>query len=170
VAAGPRDLTEHAASRDLVLQRYATATYLACDYRTGRAVGESLLRDPGPTLTGLDLQEAACLVVAATANERDWPAMSRLATTHWWEELPVPALAGVTGQALALCHLSQWQEAAELLDQSEAVWNTGPRARAAPGRFRAMADLAMGRPEHYRRPDWTGGPPAGAGSRPRPGA
>ncbi|MFI5799010.1 AAA family ATPase [Streptomyces sp. NPDC051677] len=145
------DLTEHAAARDLVLQRYATAAYLACDYRTGRAVGESLLRNPGPTLTDLDLQEAACLVVAVTANERDWQAMSRLATTHWWDGLPVPALAKVTGQALALCHLSHWQEAAELLEQTETVWNTSPRARAAPGRFSAMADLARGRPEPYRR-------------------
>ncbi|MDX2693320.1 AAA family ATPase [Streptomyces ipomoeae] len=146
-----RDLTEHADARDLVLQRYGTAAYLACDYPTAQAAAESLLRDPGPTLSDLDLQEAACLVVAVTANQRDWPTMSRLATTHWWNGLPIPALAKVTGQALALCHLSRWRETAELLERTETVWNTSPRARAAPGRFRAMADLAMGRPESYRR-------------------
>lgn len=146
-----RDLTEHADVRDLLLQRYGTAAYLACDYPTARTAGESLLRDPGPTLSDLDLQEAACLVVAVTANQRDWPTMSRLATAHWWDGLPVPALAKVTGQALALCHLSRWQETAELLDRTRPVWNTCPRARAAPGRFRAMACLALGRPEPYRR-------------------
>lgn len=144
-------LIEQPSDRDLALQRYATAAYLACDYQTGRAIGDSLLRNPGQALTALDLQEAACLVVAATANARDWPTMSRLATPHWWDELPVPALAKVTGQAMALCHLSQWQKTAELLEKTEAVWNTSPRARAVPGLCSAMAELAMGRPEPYRR-------------------
>ncbi|MEU1513246.1 AAA family ATPase [Streptomyces sp. NPDC005811] len=146
-----RDLTEHADARDLVLQQYGTAAYLACDYPTARASAESLLRDPGPLLSDLDLQEAACLIVAVTANQRDWPTMSRLATTHWWDALPVPDLAKVTGQALALCHLSQWQETADLLKRTETVWNTGPRARAAPDIFHAMAELALGRPQRYRR-------------------
>ncbi|EGX61511.1 hypothetical protein SZN_02207 [Streptomyces zinciresistens K42] len=145
------DLIEQPSDRDLVLKWHATAAYLTCDYRTGRTVGESLLRNPGPKLTALDLQEAACLVVAVTANARDWATMSRLATTRWWDELPVPDLAKVTGRALALCHLSRWPEAAELLARTEAVWNTGPGARAAPARFSAMAELAMGRPESYRR-------------------
>ncbi|BBC29436.1 hypothetical protein SGFS_007300 [Streptomyces graminofaciens] len=146
-----RDLTEHADARDRVLQQYAAAAYLACDYPTGRAVGELLLRDPGPTLDELDLQEAACLVVAVTANQRDWPTMSRLATAHWWDGLPVPVLAKVTGRALALCHLSRWQETAELLERTEEVWNTSPRARVTPAIFHAMAELAMGRPERCRR-------------------
>lgn len=146
-----RDLTEHADARDLVLQQYGTTAYLACDYATAWAAGESLLRNPGPALSDLDLQEAAFLVVAVTANQHDWAAMSRLATAYWWDELPVPALAKVSGQVLALCHLSRWREAAHLLQQTETVWNTSPRARAAPARFRAVADLAMGRPEPYRR-------------------
>lgn len=144
-------LIEQPRDRDPVLKWYATAAYLACDYRIGRAGGESLLRNPGPMLTELDLQEVACLVVSVTANARDWPTMSQLARTHWWDELPVPDLAKVTGRALALCYLSQWQEAAELLRQTAAVWNTSPGARAAPGRFLAMAELAMGRPEPYWR-------------------
>ncbi|MFD0418328.1 AAA family ATPase [Streptomyces sp. NPDC127108] len=145
-----RDLIEHADVRDLVLQQYGTTAYLACDYPTGRDAVESLLRDPGPALSDLDLQEAACLVVAVTANQHDWTTMSRLATTYWWDRLPVPALAKVSGQALALCHLSRWQQAAELLQRTETVWNTCPRARAAPAQFSALADLAMGRPEPYR--------------------
>jgi tetratricopeptide (TPR) repeat protein len=145
------DLTEHADARDLVLQQYGTTAYLACDFATGRAAGESLLRNPGPALSDLDLQEAAFLVVAATANQRDWATMSRFATAYWWDGLPVPALAKVSGQAMALCYLSRWQEAAQLLQQTETVWNTSPRARAALARFSAVADLAMGRPEPYRR-------------------
>ncbi|WEH14506.1 AAA family ATPase [Streptomyces sp. VNUA24] len=144
-----RDLTEHADARDPVLQQYAAAAYSACDHSTGRAVGELLLRDPGPTLDELDLQEAACLVVAVTAGQRDRPTVSRLATAHWWDGLPVPALAGVTGRALALCHLSRWRETAELLERTEEVWNTSPRARVTPTVLRALADLAMGRPERH---------------------
>ncbi|WP_416968811.1 AAA family ATPase [Streptomyces sp. 4F14] len=146
-----RDLTEHADARDLVLQQYATTAYLACDYPAARAAAESLLRDPGPTLSDLDLQEAACLIVAVAANQRDRPAMARLGTAHWWDVLPVPDLAKVTGRALALCHLSQWRRTADLLRTTEPVWNTGPRARAAPAVFLAMADLGLGRPEPYRR-------------------
>ncbi|MDX3383924.1 AAA family ATPase [Streptomyces niveiscabiei] len=146
-----RDLTEHADARDLVLQQYGTTAYLACDYAAARAAAESLLRDPGPTLSDLDLQEAACLIVAVTANQRDWPTMSRLGTAHWWDVLPVPALARVTGRALALCHLSRWRQTEDLLRTTEAVWNTGPRARAAPAVFLAMAELGLGRPEPYRR-------------------
>ncbi|ARX88296.1 hypothetical protein SMD44_07783 [Streptomyces alboflavus] len=145
-----RDLTEHADARDLVLQEYGMTAYLACDYPIGQAAGESLLRDPGPALSDLDLQEAACLVVGVTANQHDWATMSRLATTYWWDRLPVPALAKVSGQALALCHLSRWRQAADLLKRTETVWNTCPRARAAPAQFSALADLAMGRPEPYR--------------------
>ncbi|WP_123972796.1 AAA family ATPase [Streptomyces sp. Ag109_O5-1] len=145
-----RDLTEHADARDLVLQQYGTTAYLACDYTTGRAVGEALLRDPGPTLSDLDLQEAACLVVAATANQRDWATMGRLATAYWWDALPVPDLAKVTGQALALCHLSKWRQTADLLKKTKTVWNTSTRPRATPTIFSAMAELAMGRPEPYR--------------------
>ncbi|WP_416972673.1 AAA family ATPase [Streptomyces sp. 4F14] len=146
-----RDLTEHADTRDLVLQQYGRIAYLACDFATGRAAGESLLRNPGPALSDVDLQETANLVVAATANQRDWATMSRLATAYWWDGLPVPALAKVSGQAMALCYLSRWKDAADLLQRTETVWTTGPRARAVPARLGAMADLAMGRPEPYRR-------------------
>ncbi|MEU6224816.1 AAA family ATPase [Streptomyces sp. NPDC047042] len=145
-----RDLAERADVRDLVLQQYGATAYLACDHSAGRGAGESLLRDPGPGLSDLDLQEAACLVVVVTANQRDWTTMSRLATAYWWDGLPVPVLAKVTGRALALLHLSRWREAAELLQETEPVWNTGPGARSAPARFKATADLARGRPEPHR--------------------
>ncbi|MFM9441405.1 AAA family ATPase [Streptomyces acidiscabies] len=146
-----RDLTEHADARDLVLQQYGITAYLACDYPAARTAAESLLRDPGPTLSDLDLQEAACLIVAVTANQRDWPAMSRLGTAHWWDVLPIPALAKVTGRALALCHLSRWRQTEDLLRTTGTVWNTGPRARAVPTVCLAMAELGLGRPEPYRR-------------------
>ncbi|MDX2962830.1 AAA family ATPase [Streptomyces acidiscabies] len=146
-----RDLTEHADARDLVLQQYGITAYLACDYPAARTAAESLLRDPGPTLSDLDLQEAACLIVAVTANQRDWSAMSRLGTAHWWDVLPIPALAKVTGRALALCHLSRWRQTEDLLRTTETVWNTDPRARAVPVVCLATAELGLGRPEPYRR-------------------
>ncbi|MEV5956778.1 AAA family ATPase [Streptomyces sp. NPDC051987] len=143
-------LTERHSDRDAFLQQCGTAAYRAGDYPAGRAVAETLLRDPGESLPAPALQEIASMFTALTANQRDWRQLSRLATAHWWDDLPVPALAKVTGQALALCRLARWQEAAELLSRTEADWNTDPRARAAPGCFKAVAELALGRPEAFR--------------------
>ncbi|WP_405730666.1 AAA family ATPase [Streptomyces sp. NBC_01537] len=144
-------LIEQPAARDPVLQRYAGAAYMAGDYRTGRTIAEALLRNPGEALTPLALQQNACLLVAATANEMNWPTLSRQATAPWWDELPLPALARVTGQGLALCRLGRWQEALEVLSRAEPVWNTSPHARAKPEVFSAVAELALGRPERFRR-------------------
>ncbi|WP_405591434.1 AAA family ATPase [Streptomyces sp. NBC_01092] len=144
-------LIEHPAARAPALQRWARAAYVAGDYRTGRAVAERLLRNPGHTLSPSDLQAIAQLLVGVTVNELDWRTLSRLTTAQWWDELPVPALAKVSGRALALCHLARWQEAWDLLSRTEAMWNTSPRCRATPRAFRAAAARAMGRPEAYLR-------------------
>ncbi|MER5430512.1 AAA family ATPase [Streptomyces sp. NPDC002588] len=144
-------LIERPAARDLALQRYAGAAYVAGDYPTGRTIAEALLRNPGEALTPLALQQTACLLVAATANEMNWPTLSRQATAPWWDELPLPALARVTGQGLALCRLGRWEEALEVFSAAEAVWNTDPHSRAKPEVFSAAAELALGRPERFRR-------------------
>jgi len=145
------DLTEDPAARTATLQRYATAAYLACDYLTARTTGGTLLSSPDQTLTPFDLQEIACLTVAVTANERNWTMMSQLAKASWWDVLPVPESARVTGRSLALCYLSRWREASELLTETEKVWAEDPLIRAAPVRFLALAELAQGRPESYHR-------------------
>ncbi|MFE0731682.1 AAA family ATPase [Streptomyces antibioticus] len=144
-------LVEQPAARDLVLHRYARAAYVAGDHQTGQIIAEALLRNPGKSLTELDIHEAACLLVAVTANAHDWPALSRLVTASWWDELPVPALARVLGQALALCRMARWQEAEELLARTEPVWNTSPRGRTAARCFSGVAQLMLGRPESFRR-------------------
>ncbi|MFJ8108231.1 AAA family ATPase [Streptomyces sp. NPDC096132] len=144
-------LIERPAARDLALQRYAGAAYMAGDYRTGRTIAEALLRNPGEAMTPLALQQTASLLVAATANEMNWPTLSRQATAPWWDELPLPALAKVTGQGLALCRLGRWREALDVLSRDEAVWNTSPHVRAKPEVFSAAAELALGRPERFRR-------------------
>ncbi len=144
-------LSEQPAARGLALQRYVRAAYTAGDHQTGRTIAETMLRNPGGALTELALQEAACLLVAETAKAMDWPKLSRLATARWWDELPIPALARVCGQALALCQLARWQEARELLFRTEPVWNTSPPARAKPRIFSAAAELVLGRPEPFRR-------------------
>jgi tetratricopeptide (TPR) repeat protein/DNA-binding CsgD family transcriptional regulator len=144
-------LIEQPAARDPALQRYAGAAYMAGDYRTGRTIAEALLRNPGEAMTPLALQQTACLLVAATANEMNWPMLSRQATAPWWDELPLPALARVTGQGLALCRLGRWQEALEVLSRAEPVWNTSPHTRAKPEVFSAVAELVLGRPERFRR-------------------
>ncbi|WP_460071386.1 AAA family ATPase [Streptomyces sp. YKOK-I1] len=143
-------LVEDHSARDTVLQQCATAAYRACDYTSGRAIAEALLRNPGASLTALAMQEIACLLVTLTADQRNWRELSVQATAHWWDELPVPALAKVTGQALALRRLARYQEAAELLSRTESVWNTDPYARASPACFKASAELALGRPEAFR--------------------
>lgn len=144
-------LIEEPAARDQALQRYATAAYLAADYRTGRDVVETLLRNPGESLSPVALQETACQLVATTANQLDWRTLSRMATARWWDELPLPALAKVSGQALALCQLARWEEAWELLSRTKTLWNTSPHSGAAPRTFSAAAELVLGRPEPFRR-------------------
>ncbi|MDN3026215.1 AAA family ATPase [Streptomyces sp. S.PB5] len=145
------DLIVQPGARDLALQRYLRAAYVAGDYQSGRAIAETLLRNPGESLTAPELQAIAQLLVGVTGNQLDWRRLSRLATARWWDELPVPAVVKVSGQALALCHLARWQEAREMLSRTEAVWNTSPRVRVTPRVFGAAAELAMGRPEPFGR-------------------
>ena len=144
-------LVERPADRVPALQRYAVAAYFAGDFRTARTIAESILRDRPDILGRLELQETATLFTVATANDLDWRALSRLATEQWWDELRLPVLAAVTGRALALCLLARWREALDLLVRTEPVWNTDVRAAANPGSFRAAAELALGRPERFRR-------------------
>ena len=144
-------LVERSADRVPALQRYAVAAYFAGDFRTARTIAESILRDRPDILGRLELQETATLFTVATANDLDWRALSRLATEQWWDELRLPVLAATTGRALALCLLARWREALDLLVRTEPVWSTDARAAANPGCFRAAAELALGRPERFRR-------------------
>lgn len=144
-------LVERPADRVPALQRYAVAAYFAGDFRTARTIAESILRDRPDILGRLELQETATLFTVATANALDRQALSRLATEQWWDELRLPVLAATTGRALALCLLARWREALDLLVRTEPVWSTDVRAAANPGCFRAAAELALGRPERFRR-------------------
>ncbi|WP_262060171.1 AAA family ATPase [Streptomyces sp. STR69] len=144
-------LIERPADRVPALQRYAVAAYFAGDFATARAIAESILRNRPDILGPLELQETATLLTAATADDLDWAALSRLATPRWWDELRLPVLAGATGRALALCLLARWHEALDLLARTEPVWSTDVRARANPTCFRDAAELALGRPERFRR-------------------
>ncbi|MFJ5306724.1 AAA family ATPase [Streptomyces sp. NPDC088350] len=144
-------LVERPADRVPALHRYAVAAYFAGDFRTARTIAESILRDRPDILGRLELQETATLFTAATADDLDWRALSRLATEQWWDELPLPVLAGTTGRALALCLLARWREALDLLARTEPVWSTDVRARANIACFRDAAELALGRPERFTR-------------------
>ncbi|MFE9682061.1 AAA family ATPase [Streptomyces sp. NPDC006285] len=143
-------LIERPADRVAALHRYAKAAYNAGDDRTARTIAESILRNPADVLDPSALQDIATLFTAATANDLDWRALSRLSTAQWWDELRLPALVTVTGRALALSQLERWHEALDLLAHTEPVWNTGPRSRALPAYFRAVAELALGRPDRFR--------------------
>ncbi|MFJ6892498.1 AAA family ATPase [Streptomyces hokutonensis] len=144
-------LIERPADRVPALQRYAVAAYFAGDFATARAIAESILRNRRDILGPLELQEIATLLTAATADDLDWAALSRLATPRWWDELRLPVPATATGRALALCLLARWHEALDLLAQTEPAWSTDARARANPTCFRDAAELALGRPERFRR-------------------
>ncbi|MGX9883199.1 AAA family ATPase [Streptomyces sp. NPDC002276] len=144
-------LIERPADRVPALQRYAVAAYFAGDFATARAIAESILRNRPDIVGPLELQEIATLLTAATADDLDWAAVSRLATPRWWDELRLPVPATATGRALALCLLARWHEALDLLAETEPAWSTDVRARANPTCFRDAAELALGRPERFRR-------------------
>ncbi|WP_329242009.1 AAA family ATPase [Streptomyces sp. NBC_01478] len=144
-------LVERPADRVPALQRYAVAAYFAGDFWSARTIAESILRNRPDLVGPLQLQETATLLTAATADDLDWRTLSRLATEQWWDELALPVLATTTGRALALCLLARWREALDLLARTEPVWTTGIRARANPACFRDAAELALGRPEGFRR-------------------
>lgn len=144
-------LVERPADRIPALQRYAVAAYFAGDFWAARTIAESILRNRPDLVGPLELQDTATLLTAATADDLDWRTLSRLATEQWWDELALPVLAATTGRALALCLLARWREALDLLARTEPVWTTEVRARANPACFRAAAELALGRPERFRR-------------------
>ncbi len=143
-------LVERPADRVAALQRYAKAAYNAGDHHTARTIAESILRNLADVLDAQELQDTASLFTAATADDLDWRALSRLATARWWDELRLPGPAAVTGRALALSQLERWQEVLDLLSRTEPVWTADAHARVKPAYFRAVAELALGRPEHFR--------------------
>jgi len=143
-------LVERPADRVAALCRYAEAAYNAGDHRTSRRIAESILRDLADVLGPAELQDTASLFTAATADDQDWRALSRLASARWWDGLRLPAPVTVTGRALALSHLERWHEALDLLSRTEPAWTTDARTRARPAYFRAVAELALGRPERFR--------------------
>ncbi|MEU5344933.1 AAA family ATPase [Streptomyces sp. NPDC020766] len=145
------NLVERPVDRVPALLRYIKAAYHAGDYLAARTIAESILRNLADVLSPLALQDTANVLTAATANDKDWRALSRLATTRWWDELRLPDLVTVTGRALALCGLERWREARDLLARTEPVWNTDVRAGVKPAYFRAVAELVLGRPERFRQ-------------------
>ncbi|MFE4962751.1 hypothetical protein [Streptomyces sp. NPDC056660] len=100
---------------------------------------ESIPHNRPDILGPLERQETATLFTAATADDLDWRALSRLATPQWWDEWRPSTLATATGRAPALCLLARWHEALDLLARTEPVRTTEARARANPACFRDAA-------------------------------
>ncbi|MEW1719105.1 AAA family ATPase [Streptomyces sp. NPDC093109] len=145
------DLIEDPGARERMLLRYAKAAYVVCDYPGARATGAEILRDPADSLSDDLLQDVALLVVASTTASEDWAQMSRMASAHWWRDLPLPPAAAVAGQTLALCGTERWNEAREVLLRTEPVWRTGTRKQWNPEWFLACAEWVLGRPERFRQ-------------------
>ncbi|MCX4765877.1 AAA family ATPase [Streptomyces sp. NBC_01275] len=145
------DLIEDPGAREHMLLRYAKAAYVVGDYSRARATGEEILRDPADSLTDDLLQDVALLLVASTAASEDWAQVSRMASAHWWRDLPLPPIAALTGQALALGNTERWLEARDLLARTEPMWRTGTREQWNPEWFRVCAEWVLGRPERFRQ-------------------
>ena len=144
-------LVEEPAARELALQRCAKAAWFVGDHRTARRTAETILRDPSDVLTGETLQEIASLLVVATAAGKDWTGLGRLGSARWWERLPLPPVAAVPAQALALCLLDRWQEVLDLLSPTEGLWNADPHSRIVPEMGLAVGAMVQGRPDLLAR-------------------
>ena len=146
-------LVEDPAERERIRLRYAEFAYAAGDCSAAReAAGRLISTAAGTgTFTEAALQEVAGVLVEATAAGGHRPELARMATAGWWDSSSLPAAARVSGRALALCALGRWREALTLLAQTERVWNAQPSTRVLPTLYQGAAELALGRPERFRR-------------------
>ncbi|MEU5346886.1 AAA family ATPase [Streptomyces sp. NPDC020766] len=159
-------LIEEQYDRDLAILRSGQAAYGCGDYRTARTAAEWLVCGPAEDLDPQTVHEAATLLVASAAAERDWPALSRMGTAHWWEGLPLSAMATVSGRVQALWQLDNWQEALTLMSRTERVWQATPASRALLELFGSAAEYVLGRPDRFThaltQPEEPGLPPSKA--------
>lgn len=144
-------LVEEPAARGLAVLRYGQAAHGSGDYAAARRAAEWVVSAPPEGLEPVALYEAATLLVAATAAERDWPALSRMGAASWWDRTPLPAIAAVSGRVQALWQLEKWREALALLSRTEEVWQATPDSRALLELFRRVAEFVLGRPERFTR-------------------
>lgn len=144
-------LIEEQYDRDLAILRSGQAAAGCGDYRTARTAAEWLVCGPAEGLDPQAVHEAATLLVASAAAEQDWQALSRMGTAHWWEGLPLSAMATVSGRVQALWQLEKWQEALALMLQTERVWQATPGSRALLELFRRVAEYVLGRPDRFIR-------------------
>ncbi|MFE4173179.1 AAA family ATPase [Streptomyces sp. NPDC056909] len=144
-------LIEEPSARDLTVLRCGQAAYGCGDYPTARAAAEGIVSAPAEGLDPLTLYEAATLLVASAGAEKDWPALSRMGAASWWDGLPLPAVATVSGRVQALWQLEKWREALTLLSQTEPIWQTTPDSHALLELFGGVAELVLGRPDRFMR-------------------
>lgn len=144
-------LIEEPSARDLSVLRCGQAAHGCGDYPTARAAAEGIVSAPAEGLDPLNLYEAATLLVASASAEKDWPALSRMGAASWWDGLPLPAVATVSGRVQALWQLEKWQEALTLLSQTEPMWQTTPDSHALLELFGVVAEFVLGRPDRFMR-------------------
>lgn len=144
-------LVEEPAARELALLRYAKASHVTGDYRTAMTTAKMIVRNRTEHLTASAVQEAVGLLVVATAAEENWPRITQLGTSGWWNRLLLPAAVTVPAQAMALFLAERWKEALDLLSRNETLWDADPLSRFLPETTRSFAELAQGRPERFTR-------------------
>ncbi|MFF3755280.1 AAA family ATPase [Streptomyces sp. NPDC002018] len=144
-------LIEESPARDQAVLRCGQAAHGCGDYPTARTAAEAIVSAPAEGLDPLTLYEAATLLVASAGAEKDWPALSRMATASWWDGLPLPAVATVSGRVQALWQLERWQEALALLSRTEPIWETTPDSHALLELFGGVTEFVLGRPDRFTR-------------------
>jgi DNA-binding CsgD family transcriptional regulator len=144
-------LVEDPGERGRLILRAAAYASAICYYPAARQVVESLLRGDLGTrnLTEEMHQEAVGLLVGAASAAGDLAALSRMAEARWWKTLGLPAGARASGRVLALCALGRWREALAVLALDERP--SGDAAAVLPALYRAVAEMALGRHERFRR-------------------
>ncbi|MGQ4516501.1 AAA family ATPase [Streptomyces sp. DW26H14] len=146
-------LTGDTGVRDRLLLARVMRASVEADHGSVRGAVEELLRSAAGRggLAEETLQACVSALVGAASGTGDLPELSRMTEARWWWPLVRTPAAVALGRAVALGCLGRWEKAGDVLARAEGMWSGAGPARVLPEVCRGVFELALGRPERFRR-------------------